>query len=128
MIVNTASECGYTPQYEGLQKLYDQYQSRGFELLAFPSNDFGGQEPGTNEEVKAFCTANFHTTFPLFAKISVKTDPLYAFLQARGAVKWNFYKFIVDAKGEISAALDSRAEPTSEKVKQLVEAALPKAG
>src|SRR3954451_18818228 len=78
LVVNTASECGFTPQYEGLQKLYEAYKARGLEVLAFPSNDFGGQEPGTNAEVKQFCELKYKTTFPLFAKVSVKSDPLYA--------------------------------------------------
>src|SRR6476660_5001715 len=95
LIVNTASECGYTPQYEGLQKLYDAYKAKGFEVLAFPSNDFGGQEPGSNDEVKKFCTLKYKTTFPLFAKVTVKgaaAEPLYKFLQGKGTVKWNFAK------------------------------------
>src|SRR5689334_11151781 len=84
LIVNTASECGYTPQYEGLQKLYEAYRARGFEVLAFPSNDFGAQEPGSAEEIKSFCTVRYKTTFPLFAKVVVKgakAEPLYRFLQ-----------------------------------------------
>lgn len=132
LIVNTASECGFTPQYEGLQKLYEQYKAKGFEVLAFPSNDFGGQEPGSNEEVKKFCTLKYKTTFPLFAKVAVKgegADPLYKFLQKLpkngGDVKWNFSKFVVDSKGEVVAHLDSKAEPLSEPVKKAVEAALP---
>jgi glutathione peroxidase len=133
LIVNTASECGYTPQYEGLQKLYEAYRAKGFEVLAFPSNDFGGQEPGSNAEVKKFCTLKYKTTFPLFAKVAVKgdgADPLYKFLQGLpkngGDVKWNFNKFLVDAKGDVVAHLDSRVEPMSEPMKKAVEAALPK--
>ncbi|MBK7859581.1 MAG: glutathione peroxidase [Archangiaceae bacterium] len=132
LIVNTASECGYTPQYEGLQKLYEQYQARGFEILAFPSNDFGGQEPGSNADVKKLCTLKYKTTFPLFAKVAVKgssPDPLYQFLQGQkkngGAVKWNFSKFLVDAKGEVVAHYESGVEPQSAELKKAVEAALP---
>jgi glutathione peroxidase len=133
LIVNTASECGFTPQYEGLQKLYEGYQAKGFEVLAFPSNDFGGQEPGSAEEIKKFCTLKYKTTFPLFAKVVVKgknADPLYRFLQDLpkngGEVKWNFGKFLVDAKGEVVAHFESNVEPTSDVVKKAVEAALPK--
>jgi glutathione peroxidase len=128
LIVNTASECGFTPQYEGLQKLYDAYKAKGFEVLAFPSNDFGGQEPGSNDEVKKFCTLKYKTTFPLFAKVAVKgaaAEPLYKFLQAKGTVKWNFAKFLVDSKGEVVAHYESNVEPMSEPMKKAVEAALP---
>jgi glutathione peroxidase len=132
LIVNTASECGYTPQYEGLQQLYETYRERGLEVLAFPSNDFGGQEPGSDADIRQFCTAKYKTTFPLFAKVAVKGDaaaPLYRFLQGLpkngGPVKWNFNKFLVDAKGEVVAHFDSRAEPLSQPVKKAVEAALP---
>jgi glutathione peroxidase len=132
LIVNTASECGYTPQYEGLEKLYQSYRSRGFEVLAFPSNDFGGQEPGSNAEVKKFCTLKYKTTFPLFAKVVVKGDraePLYKFLQGLkkngGEVNWNFNKFLVDSKGEVVAHLDSGVEPLADELKKAVEAALP---
>ena len=132
LIVNTASECGYTPQYEGLQKLYDAYKAKGFEVLAFPSNDFGGQEPGSNAEVKKFCTLKYKTTFPLFSKVAVKGDapePLYKFLQgakAGGNVKWNFHKFLVDAKGELVGSFPSNVEPESAELKKAVDAALPK--
>lgn len=133
LIVNTASECGYTPQYKGLQELYEAYKAKGFEVLAFPSNDFGKQEPGSNGDIKKFCELKYKTTFPLFAKVAVKgdgADPLYKFLQTLpkngGAVKWNFSKFIVDSKGEVIAHLDSGAEPMGDEVKKQVEAALPK--
>jgi glutathione peroxidase len=133
LIVNTASECGFTPQYEGLQKLYEGYKAKGFEVLAFPSNDFGGQEPGSAEEIKTFCTLKYKTTFPLFAKVAVKgpkAEPLYRFLQDLpkngGDVKWNFSKFLVDAKGEVVAHFDSKVEPTSDTLKKALDAALPK--
>jgi glutathione peroxidase len=134
LIVNTASECGFTPQYEGLQKLYEQYQAKGFEVLAFPSNDFGGQEPGTEAEIKKFCSLKYKTTFPLFSKVVVKgdkADPLYKFLQTLpkngGDVKWNFSKFLVDSKGEVVAHFDSKVTPTSDELKKALDAALPAA-
>lgn len=133
LIVNTASQCGYTPQYKGLEELYQAYKAKGFEVLAFPSNDFGGQEPGTNAEVKQFCELKYKTTFPLFAKVAVKGDgahPLYKFLQGLekngGEVNWNFNKFLVSADGTVVAHLPSKAEPMSDAVKKQVEAVLPK--
>jgi glutathione peroxidase len=109
LIVNVASRCGFTPQYEGLQKLYGQYHDRGFEVLGFPCNQFGGQEPGTDQEIKNFCSVNYGVNFPLFAKIEVngdKTHPLYRFLKdaRRGLfgtqrIKWNFTKFLVERDG-----------------------------
>ncbi|MBL8917886.1 MAG: glutathione peroxidase [Myxococcaceae bacterium] len=133
LIVNTASQCGYTPQYKGLEELYQAYKAKGFEVLAFPSNDFGGQEPGTNAEVKQFCELKYKTTFPLFAKVAVKGDgahPLYKYLQGLpkngGEVNWNFNKFLVAADGTVVAHLPSKAEPMSDSVKQQVEAVLPK--
>jgi glutathione peroxidase len=132
LIVNTASECGYTPQYKGLEELYQQYKARGFEVLAFPSNDFGGQEPGTNEQVKKFCERRYRTTFPLFAKIPVKgpkADPLYRYLTSLpengGEVTWNFNKFVVDPKGRVVAHLDSGVEPTSAEMRKRIEGVLP---
>lgn len=132
LIVNTASECGYTPQYKGLEELYQAYRARGFEVLAFPSNDFGGQEPGSNAEIKTFCERRYRTTFPLFAKIAVKgkdADPLYRYLTSLpvngGPVTWNFNKFLVDPKGTVVAHLDSSVEPTSAEMRKRVEAVLP---
>ncbi|MEW5739283.1 MAG: glutathione peroxidase [Myxococcota bacterium] len=133
LIVNTASECGYTPQYKGLEELYQLYKAKGLEVLAFPSNDFGAQEPGSNEEIKKFCELKYKTTFPLFAKIAVKGDaahPLYKYLTGLpkngGEVKWNFNKFLVAADGTVVAHLPSGAEPMSAEVRKQVEAALPK--
>jgi glutathione peroxidase len=130
LLVNTASECGYTPQYKGLE---EPYRARGFEVLAFPSNDFGAQEPGTNAQIKKFCEARYKTTFPLFAKIAVKgagAAPLYKYLTALpvngGAVTWNFNKFLVDPSGKVVAHLDSSVEPTSAELKKKVEAVLPR--
>src|SRR6185369_1065893 len=109
LVVNTASKCGYTPQYEGLQATFDKYKSQGFYVLGFPANNFGGQEPGTEAEIKEFCTSKYKVTFPMFAKISVKgtdQDPLYSYLTNKetngdlsGDIKWNFTKFLVDRKG-----------------------------
>ncbi len=125
MIVNTASQCGYTPQYKSLEALYEQYKDKGFEILAFPS--------GSNEEIKKFCELKFKTSFPLFAKIPVKGDaahPLYKYLtglkENGGEVAWNFNKFLVSTDGTVVAHLPSKAEPTSDEVKKQVEALLPK--
>jgi glutathione peroxidase len=133
LIVNTASQCGYTPQYKGLEELYQAYRGRGLEILAFPSNDFGGQEPGTNAEIKKFCELRYRITFPLFAKITVKgprADPLYRYLttlpENGGEVTWNFNKFLVDPTGKVVAHLDSGVEPTSDELKRRIEAILPR--
>ncbi len=131
LIVNTASQCGYTKQYEGLQAIYDQYKDRGFKVLGFPANNFGGQEPGTNEEIKEFCTTKFKVTFPMFAKISVKGEdahPLYKFLTDKqlngefgGDISWNFNKFLTNDKGEIVARFSSKDAPDSEVVIRAIE-------
>jgi glutathione peroxidase len=133
LVVNTASECGYTPQYKGLEELYQEFKARGLEVLAFPSNDFGGQEPGANAEIKKFCERRYRTTFPLFAKIAVKgpkADPLYRWLTALpengGEVTWNFNKFLVDPSGKVVAHLDSSVEPTSAELRKRIEALLPR--
>lgn len=133
LIVNTASQCGYTPQYKGLEELYQAYKAKGFEILAFPSNDFGAQEPGSNEEIKKFCELKYKTTFPLFAKIVVKGDgqhALYKYLtglpENGGEIAWNFNKFLVTPEGTVVAHLPSKADPTSDDVKKRVEAVLPK--
>ena len=110
LIVNTATGCGFTPQYTGLQKLYDQYQGQGFEVLDFPCNQFAGQAPGSIEDIQQFCTLNYGTTFPRFAKIDVNGEnesPLYTYLkQQKGgllgsAIKWNFTKFLIDRQGNV---------------------------
>lgn len=118
LLVNVASRCGLTPQYEGLQKLYEKYHERGLEILAFPANNFLAQEPGTNDEILSFCQTNYHVSFPLFAKISVKgddIDPLYKYLTTEaphaGEIKWNFHKFLVDRNGQVVANIDPRKEP-----------------
>ena len=110
LIVNTASKCGFTPQYKGLQELYDKYKSRGFELLAFPCDQFGHQEPGSDADIKSFCELNFGVEFPLFSKIDVNgphEHPVFKFLKSEkggllgDSIKWNFTKFLVDAKGNV---------------------------
>ncbi|HEU4334023.1 MAG TPA: glutathione peroxidase [Candidatus Eisenbacteria bacterium] len=132
LIVNTASKCGFTSQYESLESLYGKYRERGFEVLAFPANDFMGQEPGTNEEIKAFCATNYKTTFPLFAKISVKgkkIHPLYEYLTRDsgfpGAVSWNFNKFLVGPDGRVAARWGSPTDPLAKSVTSKIEALLP---
>lgn len=134
LIVNVASQCGYTPQYEGLQKIYQQYQSQGLVVLGFPANNFGGQEPGTEAEIKEFCTMKFKVTFPMFAKLSAKgadIHPLYKFLTDKetnpnfaGDIKWNFNKFLIDKNGNPIARFDSADKPESPKVTQAIEQAL----
>ncbi len=131
LIVNTASKCGYTPQYEGLQAIYDEYKSRGFTVLGFPANNFGGQEPGKESEIKEFCESKYKVKFPMFAKISVKgedQDSLYKFLTSKetnpkfaGDITWNFNKFLVNRKGEIVARFSSKDTPDSEAVTQAIE-------
>ncbi|HLL14670.1 MAG TPA: glutathione peroxidase [Pyrinomonadaceae bacterium] len=134
MLVNVASKCGYTPQYDGLQKIYERYKDRGFTVLGFPANNFGAQEPGTNEEIQEFCRINYGVTFPVFSKISVKGDdkhPLYKYLTERetnaefaGEIKWNFNKFLVGRDGRILARFDSGDKPEDAKVTQAIEQAL----
>jgi glutathione peroxidase len=135
LVVNTASKCGYTKQYAPMEQLYQKYKERGFEVLAFPANNFMGQEPGTNEEIRAFCTAKFNTTFPLFAKISVKGDdihPFYKYLTAlpefSGDITWNFNKFLVDPSGKVVARFGSKVDPMSEELTKKLEEILPKKG
>ncbi|MBK9090012.1 MAG: glutathione peroxidase [Holophagales bacterium] len=135
LVVNTASKCGYTKQYAPMEQLYQKYKDRGFEVLAFPANNFMGQEPGTNEEIRAFCTAKFNTTFPLFAKISVKGDdihPLYKYLttlpEFSGDITWNFNKFLVDPSGKVVARFGSKVDPMSEELTKKLEEILPKKG
>lgn len=133
LLVNTASRCGFTKQYAPLEELYRKYRGRGFEVLAFPANDFLGQEPGTNEEIRAFCTTKFGTTFPLFAKISVKGEgihPLYRYLTTlpglEGDVTWNFNKFLVDPSGRVVARFGSKVDPMSDELTTKLEGVLPK--
>lgn len=121
MVVNTASRCGLTPQYEGLQNLYNELKDKGFVVIAFPANNFNGQEPGSNEEILTFCKTNYSVSFPLMSKISVKDKdihPLYTWLIANSdrpndAIEWNFAKFIVDKKGQVAARFTPRERPES---------------
>jgi glutathione peroxidase len=134
LIVNTASQCGRTPQYKGLQEIYQKYRDQGFEVLAFPANDFGKQEPGTDEQIKEFCTSHYKVSFPLFSKIVVKgkrIHPLYDFLTSEstdpkfaGPIGWNFAKFLVDRKGEVIARFEPSARPESAEVTGAIEKAL----
>lgn len=134
MIVNVASECGYTKQYAGLQEIYEKYNPKGFEILAFPCNDFGGQEPGTNEQIQNFCSSKFGVTFKLFDKIKVLGEaksPLYERLinnsvTEKGDVKWNFEKFIISKEGKIVSRFRTKVEPTSEEVIGAIERELKK--
>jgi len=128
MIVNTASECGFTPQYESLEKLYEKYKAKGFRILAFPANNFGQQEPGPNDSIKAFCSTKFHTTFDLFSKSSVKgkdINPLYKYITqdspVRGEIKWNFQKYLVDKHGNLVAMFPSATDPLKKEVTSKIE-------
>jgi glutathione peroxidase len=124
LIVNVASECGNTPQYAGLEDIYKKYHPEGFEILAFPCNDFGGQEPGTNDKIKTFCSSKYGVTFKLFDKIKVlgkDKSPLYArlinnSLTEKGDVKWNFEKFLISKEGKIVSRFGNKVQPTSEEV------------
>jgi glutathione peroxidase len=134
LLVNVASRCGFTPQYAGLESLYEKYKDRGFVIVGIPANNFGAQEPGTNQEIKTFCSAKYHVSFPMMAKVSVKGDditPLYAFLTDKnanpstgGEIGWNFTKFLVGPDGKVIARFDSKVEPESPEVTSAVEIAL----
>ena len=134
LIVNVASRCGFTPQYAGLEALYEKYKDRGFAILGFPANNFGGQEPGTNEEIKTFCSTKYNVTFPMYSKISVKGDdqaPLYRFLTDKqanpatgGEIQWNFTKFLVDKNGKVVARFEPKVTPESPDVASAIEKAL----
>ncbi|HKN86300.1 MAG TPA: glutathione peroxidase [Nitrospiraceae bacterium] len=133
LLVNTASFCGNTPQYADLQTMYERYRSKGFEILAFPANNFGQQEPGTNEEIKGFCLTKYSLTFPLFSKISVKGNdkhPLYRYLTEEspfpGEVEWNFQKYLVDSNGTVVARYHHRTKPTSDEIVRDLERTLAK--
>ena len=134
LIVNVASECGNTPQYSGLEEIYKKYKSKGFEILAFPCNDFGGQEPGTNEQIQNFCSSNFGVTFKLFDKIKVlgkDKSPLYERLinnnvTENGDVKWNFEKFLISKEGKIVSRFGNKVQPTSDEVISEIESQLEK--
>ncbi len=132
LVVNTASKCGYTPQYEDLEALYEEFGGDDFVVIGFPANNFMKQEPGTNEEIREFCTKNYGVTFPMMAKISVKGDdihPLYQWLTTKdlngvmdSMVKWNFQKYLIDDKGTLVDVAYSKEKPMSEKIVDWVEA------
>jgi len=133
LLVNVASKCGYTPQYAGLEALYEKYKDQGLVVIGFPANNFGAQEPGTNEEIKSFCTRTYHVTFPMYAKVSVKGDdktPLYQYLtqeanpSTNGEIGWNFTKFLVDRNGKVIARFDSKIKPDDPELTGSVEKAL----
>jgi glutathione peroxidase len=126
LIVNTASECGYTPQYEGLEGLYRRYRDKGFAILGFPANDFGSQEPGSNKQIAQFCQVNYGITFPMFAKTSVagaNANPLYRELAARTGKppRWNFHKYLLDRTGQPVAAFESAVEPADPRLTSQIE-------
>jgi glutathione peroxidase len=131
LVVNTASECGYTPQYAQLQELHDTYKDRGLVVLGFPSNDFGGQEPGTEQQIEAFCQKNYGVTFPMMAKVDIKGDrphPVYRWLTTKelngvmdAEVKWNFHKFIIDEEGRLAGSFGSAVSPLDEAIVNWVE-------
>jgi glutathione peroxidase len=132
LVVNVASKCGLTPQYKALESLHQKYKEKGFTVLGFPCNDFGAQEPGTNEEIKEFCSAKYNVTFPMFDKLHVKgpeQHPLYAALSGKdspfpGDVKWNFGKFLISRDGKILKRFEPKAAPDSPEVAEAIEAAL----
>ena len=129
LVVNVASKCGLTPQYEGLETMYEKYRGQGFEILGFPANDFAGQEPGSDAEIAEFCRLNYGVEFPMFSKISVKGDgkhPLYQYLTGLpepvgGEVQWNFQKYLVSRQGEVVAKFDPRVAPTDPKLVGKIE-------
>jgi len=129
LVVNTASKCGFTPQYKGLQALYSELNPRGFVILGFPSNDFGGQEPGTSEEIKQFCELNYKVTFPMFSKVVTKAgpeqSPIYSWLGQTGNLpKWNFSKYVIGKDGKVVAFFPSNVTPDAPELRQAIEAAL----
>lgn len=131
MIVNTASKCGLTPQYEQLQELYEKYRLHNFVVLGFPANNFAGQEPGTNDQIEAFCKANYGVSFPMMAKISVKGEdmhPLYRFLTQKekngykdSEVEWNFQKYLIDAEGHLEKVVSPKTLPTDPEIVAWIE-------
>jgi glutathione peroxidase len=135
LVVNVASRCGFTPQYTALEATYEKYKDQGFVIIGFPANNFGGQEPGTNEEIAKFCTGKYNVTFPVYGKISVKGDdqaPLYSYLtkdanpSVAGDIKWNFTKFLVDRDGNVVQRFESAVTPDSPEVIAAIEAQLRK--
>ena len=128
LIVNTASECGYTPQYKDLQSLYEKYNGKNFIIIGFPCNDFGGQEPGTGSEIKSFCKKNYGVTFQMMEKVSIATSPVYNWLTKKtengvldAVVKWNFNKFLIDEKGNLVKYLPSSVKPMDSEITNWIE-------
>jgi glutathione peroxidase len=130
LLVNVASRCGFTPQYSALESIYEKYKDQGFVILGFPANNFGGQEPGTNAEIKNFCSTKYNVSFPMFAKVSVKgadCTPLYQYLTQQanpsltGDIKWNFTKFLVDRNGKVVERFESPVKPDSPEVVAAIE-------
>lgn len=128
LLVNTASECGYTPQYEGLEALWQEYQTKGVVVLGFPSNDFGGQEPGNSQEIATFCQRNYGVSFPMFEKVVSKgpqAAPVFKFLAATaGEPKWNFHKYLVNKQGKVVKAFPSSVTPESAELRAAIDSAL----
>src|SRR5277367_2484140 len=134
LLVNVASRCGYTPQYTALESLYEKYKDRGFVIVGIPANNFGQQEPGTNAEIKTFCTSKYSVTFPMMSKVSVKGDdttPLYQYLTDKSAnpstggdIQWNFTKFLIGRDGQIEARFEPKVTPDSPEVTAAIEKAL----
>jgi glutathione peroxidase len=129
LVVNVASECGLTPQYSGLQKLHDDLGKKGFSVLGFPSNDFGGQEPGSPEEIATFCKKNYGVTFPMFNKVVTKAGPdqseIYGFLGKSGSLpSWNFAKYVIGKDGKIVQFFPSKVEPDAKELRETIEKAL----
>jgi len=137
MLVNVASRCGFTPQYTALEAVYEKYKDRGFVIVGVPANNFGSQEPGTNQEIKTFCTTKYNVTFPMMSKVSVKGDdktPLYQFLtdkaanpQTGGEIQWNFTKFLIGPDGRVITRFESKVTPDSPEVIAAIEKALAQA-
>jgi glutathione peroxidase len=134
LLVNVASKCGYTPQYSALESTYEKYKDRGFIIVGIPANNFGAQEPGSNQEIKTFCSSKYHVAFPMMAKVSVKGEditPLYQFLtdkssnpQSGGEIKWNFTKFLIGPDGRVITRFEPEITPDSPQVTSAIEAAL----
>jgi len=134
LIVNVASKCGFTPQYEGLEKLHEKYGSKGLAVLGFPANEFGSQEPGSDEQIHTFCTTNYGVKFDMLSKVKVKgpgIDPLFGYLtnletnpKFGGDIKWNFTKFVVGRSGEIIGRFEPKVEPTSAELESAIQTAL----
>ena len=128
LVVNTASACGFTPQYAGLEALYRAYKDRGLVVMGFPSNDFGAQEPGTEEEIQTFCSTRYDVSFPMFEKVQTKgpdASPVYGFLAAKhGAPRWNFHKYLVGRDGTVRDAFESKVAPDDHRLRAAIEAAL----